>query len=325
MTGSREPVALAIGVFDGVHRGHQTLLRDMVQQAESEGLRSVVVTFDPHPESVVHPETAHPALCTLDQRIDLLKGLGVDRVDVVTFTRKVSLETPEQFLQGLEASYDLRSLWVGADFALGHDRTGTVDELHRIGRALGFSVRVVEPICHGARPISSTWVRELLLAGDVRLAGTLVGRPYCLEGAVVVGARRGRQLGFPTANVRPPADRAIPSDGVYFVTARLSRGPEPPVAVSDRDGAGGAGLRGQESWFGVVNLGGRPTFGEAERLLETHLLDFEGDVYGARLEVCFLEQLRGVQRFSSVEDLRAQIQRDVAAARDLAGAQREMR
>ena len=299
-------VALTIGAFDGVHRGHQDLVSRMVAAAKREGLAPVCVTFDPDPEVVLHPEREHLSLSTVDERVRRLGALGVSQVEVIPFTRSVAHQAPEEFMEQLRSKHDVRALWMGPDFALGKDRSGTVDMLGQIGGKLGFRIMVVDVLLHHGRPISSTWVREALGAGDVRLAAELLGRPFCLDGIVLTGMRRGRQLGFPTANVVPPQGRARPADGVYFVRA---------VAPGD---AGSEGQVDDQSWFGVANLGARPTFGEAEPLLEAHLLDYEGDLYGARLEVCFLDQLRGVRRFASVEELRLQIDRDIATARDLA-------
>lgn len=300
-----QPVVMTIGVFDGVHRGHQDLIRGMVEAAAAEDVATVSVTFDPDPEVVLRPEHRHLALSTMEERTALLLSLGIRDVEIVPFTPAVASQTPEEFVDGLCANYQLRSLWVAADFALGRGRSGTVDRLREIGRDRRFEVVAVELLMHGGRPISATWIREALAAGDVRLAAELLGRSYCLRGRVAPGAQRGRTLGFPTANIVPPPGRALPADGVYFV--RVS-GPELGSATQGP---------GDDARYGVVNLGGRPTFEETERLLETHILDFSGELYDSELEVCFVEQLRGIQRFASVDELRAQIERDVAAARRL--------
>ncbi len=294
------PVCLTIGVFDGVHVGHQHLIRSMLTQAKEHGLVSACLTFDPDPEAVLFPDHPPLALSTVAERVERIRDLGVDHIQVLPFTVELAHQTPDEFLAGLRARYDIRTLCVGSDFALGRERTGTVEILREVGSRRGFTVARIELLQRDGRPISSTWVRELLAAGDVAHAGELLGRPYCLQGLVETGMQRGRQLGFPTANVRPPQGRALPADGVYFV--RASR----------------AGSHDEEPWDGVVNLGARPTFDEHERLLETHLLDFSGDLYGAELSVCFIEQLRGIRRFSGIDELKAQIEKDVAAARQLA-------
>ncbi len=301
-----QPVVMTIGVFDGVHRGHQDLIRRMVDAAAEDGGATMAVTFDPDPEVVLRPEHRHLALSTMEERTALLLALGVRQVEIVPFTQAVASQTPEEFVDGLCANYPLRSLWVAADFALGRGRSGTVDRLREIGRDRGFGVVAVDLLMHGGRPISATWIREALAAGDVRLAAELLGRSFCLRGRVAPGAQRGRTLGFPTANIVPPPGRALPADGVYFVQVS-----GPGVAGTSHDGSGGAPR------YGVVNLGGRPTFDETERLLETHILDFSGELYDSELEVCFLEQLRGIERFASVDELREQIERDVTAAREL--------
>jgi riboflavin kinase/FMN adenylyltransferase len=303
---NEQRVALTIGVFDGVHRGHQDLIRRMVTAAKRDNVGSVSVTFDPDPEVVLRPEHRHLALSTMEERTAQLISLGVDHVEIVPFTPAVASQSPEEFIDGLCASYRLQSLWVAADFALGRGRTGTVERLRGIGRDHGFEVTAVDLLAKDGRPISATWIREALALGDVRLAADLLGRPYCLAGRVAPGAQRGRTLGFPTANIVPPPGRALPADGVYFVQV------SGPGIEAARQNVGGRPLP-----CGVVNLGGRPTFDETERLLETHILDFEGELYESQLEVCFLEQLRGIQRFSSVDELREAIQRDVAAARQL--------
>lgn len=301
---SDQPVALTIGVFDGVHLGHRNLIRQIVASADAVGVASVCITFDPDPEVVVRPERPHLALSTLAERTALLLSLGVSHVEIVPFSRQVAVQSPEEFIDALCARYSLRSVWVGADFALGRDRAGSVDRLRRIGAERGFTVHAIDLLTHEGRPISATWIREALAAGDVRLAAELLGRPYCITGPVATGAQRGRTIGFPTANIVPPPGRALPADGVYL------------VRVGD---PGSSPIDGETAPIrhGVVNLGGRPTFGETERLLETHLLDFDGDLYGSQLEVCFLEQLRGIQKFASVDELRDQIGRDVARAREL--------
>lgn len=295
-----EPVCLTIGVFDGVHRGHQHLIRTTIEYAAARGLVPACLTFHPDPEAVLAPDRPPPALSTVEERVKLIRALGMPYVQVLEFSEVLARKSPREFLDELRARFRVRVLCVGADFALGHERMGTVDVLRELGREMGFTVEAVDLVRHQGRPISSTWIRELLAAGDVELANELLGRPYCLDGVVESGARRGQQLGFPTANVRPPTGRALPADGVYFVRA------------SRADGAG------QETWSGVVNLGARPTFEEAERLLEIHLLDFQGDLYGARLSICFLRQLRQIQKFAGVDELRAQIAQDIAVARELA-------
>jgi riboflavin kinase/FMN adenylyltransferase len=293
-----EPVDLTIGVFDGVHRGHQHLIQQMVAGAAASGRATACVTFDPDPEAVLYPQRQPFGLSSVVERLERLQALGIGRVELLPFTWEIARQSPWEFMSWLHERFRLHRLWVGVDFALGRDRTGTVETLAQIGQTLGFGVVALEPLQEVGRPISSTWIREAVSQGDVSLAASLLGRQYCLEGSVIEGARRGRQLGFPTANVVPPRGRAIPSDGVYFVEANWS------------------GI----SYAAVANLGPRPTFHEAERLLEVHVLDYDGELYGTNLEVCFRQRLREVRKFETVQDLSTQIQKDVATARSLAEA-----
>ena len=287
---------LAIGVFDGVHRGHHDIVGQMVEQSKREGLPAVCLTFDPDPDEVLHPERRPQALASVPERVELLKSIGVSSVDVLAFTAEIANRSAEEFLKWVRREYDVRGLWGGSDFALGRGREGTIDALRGIGASLGFEVHRVEPLVEGGRVVSSTWIRELLREGDVRMAAKLLGRNYGLRAEVVSGAQRGRDLGFPTANMVLPPGRVLPADGVYFVEV-------------ERNG----------TWLrGVSSLGPRPTFGEEEPLLETYILDFEGDVYGDLLEVRFVERIRALARFESVQDLRSEIGRDVERARKLA-------
>jgi riboflavin kinase/FMN adenylyltransferase len=243
----------------------------------------------------------------------------VAQVDVEAFSPSVAALGPTDFVDGLLTRYNLRALWVGPDFALGRDRAGGEDLLRTLGAQHGFDVTAVEPMRHDGRPISSTWIRDALAEGDVELAAALLGRPYSIRGNVITGMKRGRTMGFPTANVAPPAGRALPADGVYLVrvAGRVARSRSEGITA-------GAGRRNEipdnplpSARFGVVNLGSRPTFGEAERLLEAHLLEFTGDLYGAELDVAFLRRIRGIQRFSGIDELRDQIARDIERAREL--------
>ena len=307
MQQGQTPVTLTIGVFDGVHRGHQELLRRVVAHARASGFVATALTFDPDPETLVHPEHECRSLSTVAEREALFRQYGIERVEVASFTPEVAAQTAGDFLGALRERCNYQHLIVGEDFALGHDRAGTLDVLRKLGEERGFSVTGVPLSTHDRRVITSTWVREALADGDVKLARELLGRAYTISGVVETGAQRGRHLGFPTANVAPPPGRALPADGVYFVEVQVLDG--------GADNGRERGLGEGTTTFGVVNLGGRPTFGESERLLETHILDFQGDIYGARLSVAFVEQLRGTQRFGSVDELRSQIERDVATAR----------
>jgi len=289
----RSPVVATIGAFDGVHRGHQLLLGQVVDRARALGVDSLCVTFDPLPDLVLYPERHLTYLTDRAEKERILRQLGLAHVLVFDFTHELSMLSPEQFLTLIQDKYRLAELWVGADHAIGRDRSGTIPALVEIGRVDGFAIHVVPPQKVDREVISSTRIRNLLAQGNVRHANQLLGRRYRVAGQVEQGASRGRQLGFPTANIRPDPRRALPADGVY-------------AAVAPRERC---------EWRAVVNLGARPTFQEADRLLEVHLLDFEGDLYGSELAVDFVDRIRDVRRFESIDALRDQIARDVEAAR----------
>ncbi|HLH20984.1 MAG TPA: bifunctional riboflavin kinase/FAD synthetase [Chloroflexota bacterium] len=283
----------AIGAFDGVHRGHQVLLGDMVARAAELGARAVCVTFDPDPAQVLHPDVHPRALCSTAERERLIRAVGVDEVYVWPFTPAVAQMSPEAFMADLCARYPLIEVWVGVDFGFGRDRAGNVQTLVELGQRYGFGVHARAPVYDGDRPISSTRIRDLLEAGEVAEAARLLGRPYRLAGEVLGGAQRGRQLGFPTANLVPPAEQVLPAHGVY---------------------AGRATVEGT-TYASVANVGTRPTFGEDRPLIEVHLLDYAGDLYGRHLAFDFVERVRTIRRFESIEALRAQITADIASAR----------
>jgi riboflavin kinase/FMN adenylyltransferase len=284
----------AIGAFDGVHRGHQRLLTDMVARAAALSAQPVCITFDPDPERVVRQDTAPLYLCSVADRVQLIEQLGVREVFIWPFTRAVASMTPDEFVASLCDRYALVEIWVGANFAFGRDRAGSVETLARLGERHGFLVHAAPLVCEGPQAISSSRIREMLRAGAVAEAGRLLGRPYHVGGSVIAGARRGRQLGFPTANLGVPVDRVLPAEGVYAGRARV----------------------GGQHHDAVANLGARPTFGEAQMLLEVHLLDFAGDVYDQHLDFDFVAHIRPTRRFSSLEELRAQIARDITDARE---------
>ncbi|MFN8524296.1 MAG: bifunctional riboflavin kinase/FAD synthetase [Chloroflexota bacterium] len=289
---------VTIGAFDGVHRGHQHLVGQVVDRARALRLRSVGVTFHPHPDTVMRPERRLTYLTDPDEKVSLLKAIGLDHVLVLEFTPELSRLTPEEFLDLVERSHPVSELWVGSDFAVGRDRSGTIAALAELGAIRGYGLHVVPPRRDSDDVISSTAIRGLLATGAVAQASQLLGRPYRLTGTIEHGAARGRTIGFPTANVRVPSLRQLPGDGVYATVTWRAGAPIPSVA----------------------NLGPRPTFAEHERLLEVHLLDFHADVYGETVSVEFIGRVRGVQRFSSVDELRVQIQADTEAARRLLAA-----
>jgi riboflavin kinase/FMN adenylyltransferase len=299
--------AVAIGAFDGVHLGHQAILRLVRDLARARGLRSTVLTFDRHPAEVVRPGSAPKLLTTLDQKLELLDATGaVDECLVLAFDEARSKEPAEDFVAELLAAVlGARLVVVGADFHFGYRRHGDVALLQRMGAELGFEVLGLglvaspesEDAPDGGVPYSSTRARMLLARGEVELAASILGRPHEVRGRVERGDGRGRELGFPTANVAVPEQICLPADGVYVGTYIGGDEVERPAAIS---------------------LGRRPTF-YAESgmlLLEAHLLDFEGDLYEQNARVRFLHRLRGQERFDSVEALVEQMERDVAAARE---------
>ena len=296
---------VTIGAFDGVHLGHQALLRLVREQADERGLPTALVTFDRHPAQVVRPESAPELLTSLAQKLELLEATGlVDHAVVLTFDETRRQEPAEDFVtEVLKGCLRARLVVVGADFHFGKNRRGNVALLERMGAELGFDVVGLELVragddVLGAITYSSTLVRQRLAAGDVRGAAEILGRVHEVRGTVVEGDRRGRELGFPTANVAVPEEICLPAAGIYAGTFRGTDGVERPAAIS---------------------LGHRPTFytDQAYLLLEAYLLDFSGDLYGQAASVGFVERIRAEQRFDSVEALVAAMQRDVEAARRL--------
>jgi riboflavin kinase/FMN adenylyltransferase len=288
------PVCAAIGVFDGVHRGHQAVIGHAVREAARLGGVAVAITFDRHPRSIVDPARAPALIQPLSRKLAALGALGAEAALVFHFDHTFSLQTAEAFVQALHAGFGtLASLSVGANFFFGHGRAGNVQVLQELGRRYGFAVQVAEPVLFGGEPISSTRVRAAIRAGQLAEVTAMLGRPYAVCGPVQRGQGLGRQLGFPTANVAVEG-LEMPPQGVYAARVILADGPHPAVA----------------------NWGRRPTVagGVAEPHFEVHLPGWQGDLYGQELEVQLGRYLRAEQRFPAVEALRAQIARDVAAA-----------
>jgi riboflavin kinase/FMN adenylyltransferase len=289
---------VTIGAYDGVHLGHRALIGRVRSMAAILGCASAVVTFDRHPATVVRPESAPRLLNDLDQKLELLAETGVDYVLVVRFDEARSKESAEDFVhEVLVGCLAARAVVVGHDFHFGHGRGGNVPMLQAMGAELGFDVLGISLVGDGAEePISSTRIRRLLMEGDVAGAAALLGRPHEARGVVERGDARGRELGFPTANVAVPSELQLPADGIYAGWYARPDGSRLPAAIS---------------------LGRRPTFYEDApvSLLEAHLLDFSGDLYGERARVQFVARLRGEVRFDRVEDLIAQMHADVAATR----------
>ncbi len=299
-----EGTAVSIGFFDGVHLGHQLVIGEARRIAAELGAKTAVVTFDRHPASVVRPQSAPKLLTGLDQRLELLATTGIDYALVVHFDQQRSLEPAEDFVRNeLVGCLGARAVVVGADFHFGHNRSGDVALLERMGKEHGFEVDGLELIGSakaGATAVSSTTIRGALAAGDIDAANRMLGRPHEVRDVVQTGDRRGRELGFPTANVAVPDDMQLPADGIY---AGWYERPDGVVHAA------------------AISLGRRPTFYEAQpySLLEAHLLDFDGDVYGEEARVRFVARLRGEERFESVDALVEQIGRDCAGAREVLG------
>ncbi|SHJ33236.1 riboflavin kinase / FMN adenylyltransferase [Nocardiopsis flavescens] len=295
---------VAVGVFDGVHRGHRALLETAVERGGALGLPVVVVTFDPHPGAVLRG-TPPAVLTPLERRIDLLGGYGADAVCVVPFTKDLSGRTPEEFVRDLLVDrLHAAAVVVGEDFRFGHRAAGDVAELARLGAEHGFTVDGVALVADG-ETITSTRVRALLAAGDVAGAAGLLGRPHRVEGEIVHGAARGRELlGFPTANMDLAPATAVPGDGVY--AGWLSRAERSP--------------RGESRWPAAVSVGTNPTFDGAERTVEAYALDRDDlELYGVRMTVDFTARIRGQERFDGIDDLIVAMRRDVERCRVVLG------
>jgi riboflavin kinase/FMN adenylyltransferase len=292
---------VTIGVFDGVHRGHQAVLAEVRRQSHELDAPAVVVTFDRHPATVVRPESAPRLLTSLSQRLDLLASSGVDYTHVVRFDEERSLESPESFVDEIVVgTWHARVAVEGEDFHFGHRRRGDVSVLHETGSRLGFKVDTV-PLVHddaNGDVVSSDAVRAALSHADVEHAASLLGRLYELQGVVEHGDKRGRTIGFPTANLAVAGDLQLPTDGVY---AGWYERPDGAVHAA------------------AINIGRRPTFYAENGLLlvEAHLLDFDGDLYGEHGRVRIEKWLRGETRFGSIDDLAAQLRRDVEKTRTL--------
>ncbi len=289
------PAVLTIGNFDGVHRGHRVIVDAVVEAARELGGEAVVVTFDPHPRCVLSPGHCPPTLTTVDAKARLLDAAGVDVLRVLAFDLEMSRWSATEFCDRLLASHPLRRLIVGHDFAFGHNREGDGGFLRRYGEAHGFDVVTVEPLLDGEAPVSSTRIREALGNGDVATAAELLGRPYALIGTVEAGEGMGRNLGFPTANLEIAPGVALPAVGIYACWTEVAGG-----------------------WHQTAtSIGTRPTFGGTHVVVEPHLLDFDGDLYGARLRCAFVARLRDERTFPDAATLADQIARDVEVTREL--------
>ena len=280
---------LTIGVFDGVHAGHRYLLKKLRERAAERNLLSGVVTFSPHPQSVLHPRSQLPWLTSLDDRVGAFKKLGVNIVSVLTFTPKVARLSAREFISLIKKNLGMRGILVGPDFALGKGKEGNIDLLRSLGCEMGFSVDVIPPFKINGEIVSSTLIRRALAEGDMRKVKNLMGRYFYLEGKVITSEKRGRVLGFPTANLDIKPQQALPENGIYATIAQVEGGHFPSA----------------------TNVGIRPTFGTGEEMVETHLLNYKGNLYGKDMRVEFVQKLRDEERFSSSEELKTQIEKDI--------------
>ncbi len=290
-----KPTVLTLGVFDGLHLGHQRIMQTVVERAAAVGAVPTAITFDPHPRAVLHPASAPPLLQTLDQRLANFDILGIKQAIVVPFSLEFSRQPAEDFLRDIiHARLHAREVYLGKGFAFGKDRGGNIELLRKMSGELGFVADEVDEVQLRGQRISSTRIRKLLDDGRINLARRMLGRPYGVEGVVIHGNHRGRTIGFPTANLKPH-NRVIPRYGVY-ATATLIDG----------------------TWRkSITNIGVRPTFeSDADPSIETNIFDFDGDLYGDVLRVRFLHRIREEKKFSGVDELRAQIEADSARARN---------
>ena len=286
---------VTIGNFDGVHRGHRKIFRKIVREAKDAHTKSLVITFDPHPQKVMHPERRPFFLLTpLQEKLDLISSCGVDAVILFTFSTTFAEVTAGEFVEDiLWKKLRLRKLFVGYDYVFGKGKGGNDDFLKESGRKLGFQVEEIGVVKTDGMIASSTNIRLSILDGDVRLASEMLGRPYSVSGIVIKGYRRGTEIGYPTANLK--SEKVIPATGVYAIIAELE------------------GTRHQ----GVINIGTNPTFGNEEISAEVHLLDFEGDIYGKDITILFIERLRDEKKFKGSAELVRQIKKDIEQTRKI--------
>lgn len=283
------PVFITIGVFDGVHKGHNLLMHKLVQESSLQDCASAVITFRNNPVTILRPDLEISYLCSVEERIKFIRRTGIDYVVPLSFDYELSLLRPREFLTLLQKALNLKGMVIGTDFALGHKREGTFQVLKDLGEEMDFLVVNVDPAEIDGLVISSTSVRDALLGGEIGKANYMLGRPFKLLGQVVKGDGRGRDLGFPTANLLIESDFVIPQDGVYATLAKVN-----------------------EEWIcSATSIGSRPTFDGEIRVVEVHILGFEGDLYGDQIEVKFLERVRDQMKFGSVEALKFQMENDI--------------
>lgn len=291
---SLKNTCVAIGIFDGMHRGHQYLIKHMIDCARRLGARPTVITFFPHPAHVLRPDISLPYLASLSKRLELFKSLGVERCVIIRFNKSFARIDPQRFIkETLVQQMDVKAVFVGDDFRFGKDRAGDIALFKRLGIGFGFTMHPMKSLKQGGEPISSTRIRRCIADGKLPQARLLLGRDFSVEGRVVNGAGRGKGLGFPTANIKIDSD-VMPPLGVYAVRMRL----------------------GSKLCSGVANIGLRPSFKEKNPQvhLEVHLFNFKRDIYNKTVEVIFLKKIREERRFPNPQALIAQITRDIKAA-----------
>ena len=289
---------LTVGVFDGVHVGHRSLLDRLKEASSREGMLSGVLTFINHPRAVIRPGDCVEYITSVEDRLELLKGTGVDLVIPLTFDLELSRLRAHEFAELLQERLNMAGLVMGRNFVMGYKREGTPETLAAIGRERGFSTTVVDPVTRDGGQVSSTAIRDAISAGDVDKASLLLGRPFALRGKVVPGRSRGKTLGFPTANLDLRQDLIMPGDGIYATFAYVEG----------------------RQYMAATSIGVRPTFGEKERVVEVYILDYNGDLYDSEIAVEFVRRLRDELRFESAEALVAQVNGDVEQTRHILGA-----
>ena len=289
------PTVLTLGVFDGLHLGHQAIMKKVVERANAINAVATAITFDPHPRAVLHPESAPPLLQTLDQRLANFEVLGIEQAIVVPFSQEFSAQPATDFLTDIiRDRLHAKEVYLGKGFAFGKDRGGNIELLREMSAKLGFVADEVDEVRLRGQRVSSSKIRELLAAGQVNIARRMLDRPYGVEGVIIRGLRRGHTIGFPTANLKPH-NRVIPRYGVY-ATATLIDG----------------------TWRkSITNIGVRPTFeSDSDPSIETYIFDFDGDLYGDVLRVRFLHRIRDERKFNGIDELKAQIEKDSTRARN---------
>lgn len=286
---------LALGMFDGMHIGHKKLIDTAVLLAAKYGIEPAVFTFSDHPQKLFGAKVAR--LCSNEERLAIMQKLGAKRVEQAEFTRELASLSPEKFLDLLIEKMQPHTIVAGFNYTFGKNKSGNTELLTKLAVKKGIGAAIIQPVNFANKPVSSTRIRELIEKGDVQTAQLMLGRTYTLCGTVVENKRIGRSIGFPTANILPDETRAIPQDGVYISMAKLSGDMLPSV----------------------TNIGANPTVGGKQRMIETHILDFDGDIYGREIEVFFVKKLRGVKTFSTLDELKAQITSDSKTAMEYFG------